>query len=56
MKGEKKHIGEWILFRIEDNKVLAHDFNFMKVFEKSQKYPVKKVLIEQKLERGTCFF
>ena len=56
MKNEKKHLGEWFLSRIKDNKIIAHDPDFMIVFEKSQKYPVKEVIIEQKLEHGTCFF
>lgn len=56
MKNNKKYTGEWFLTRIKDNKIIAHDPDFMTVFEKSQKYPVKEVSIEQKLEHGTCFF
>ena len=53
---KEKNVGEWILFYIKNNKIIAQDTDFMKIFEKSQKYPVDKVIIEQRLKKGTCFF
>ena len=56
MKEKQKYLGEWVLLHIKDKKVLAHNLDFMKIHKESQKYPINKVIIEQRLEHGTCFF
>ncbi|MCX6665143.1 MAG: hypothetical protein NT038_03645 [Euryarchaeota archaeon] len=56
MKQEIQHIGEWFLCSSKDQKIIAHDVDFMKIHKQSQKYPVGDVFIKQQLQQGTCFF
>lgn len=56
MNKKALHAGEWFLCQSKNNKVLAHDVDFMKIFEESKKYKVGDVFIQQHLQQGTCFF
>jgi hypothetical protein len=56
MRRTAHHVGEWFLYHSKNNKIIAHDVDFMKIFNESQKYPVGDVFIKQQLQQGTCFF
>lgn len=54
-KVPKNYNGKWILLD-KKNKVIYYSENVADVVKKGKEFPYNEVLIEKKLEPGTCFF
>ena len=50
-----KYAGKWVLLN-KKNKVIHFSDDIADVVRVGSKYPVDEVVIEKKLEHGTCFF
>lgn len=47
--------GKWVLLN-KKNKVIQFSDDVAEIVEMGRKYPIDEVVIEKKLEHGTCFF